>query len=194
LLHIICYKSLASRVFLKGSEDREITVSHTANWTCDSLRHYGCDVMDHPPKNPDPTTSNFRILGPALEHLVGKQIATDADVKQGVTSKQQTPDTDFFHAKIPRLVSPCNKCLNVSGDYVKVRCVTSATHAQCTPRSKMSVHVITMLPHLSEAPFGTYLRTRPHQPWGPPSLRYNGYRIIPGGKTAKAWRRTTTYI
>ena len=23
---------------------------------------------------------------------------------------------------------------------------------------------------------------RPDQPWGPPSLLYNGYRVVPGGK------------
>ena len=109
LLHIICYKSLASRALLTGSEDTEVTVPHTANWTCDSLRHYGCEVMDHPPKSPDPAPSDFRLLGPALKSLVGKQIATDADVKQGVTFKQQTLDTDFFHAKIPRFVQRCNK-------------------------------------------------------------------------------------
>jgi hypothetical protein len=76
--------------------------------------------MDHPPKSPDPAPIDFRLLGPALKHLVGKQIATDADVKQGVTPKQQTLDTDFLNAKTPRLVPWCNKYLNVSGDYVKV--------------------------------------------------------------------------
>jgi hypothetical protein len=25
-------------------------------------------------------------------------------------------------------------------------------------------------------------RTRPDRPWGPPSLLYNGYRVLPGGK------------
>jgi len=188
LLHTICYKSLASRVLLKGSEDTEITVPHTANWTCDSLRHYGCEVIDHYPKSPDPAPSDFRLLRPALKHLVGKQIATDPDVKQSVTSKQQTIDTDFFHAKTPRLAPWCNKCLNVSSDYVKVWYVTSVTHAQCTPRSKNTVREITMLPHLFEAPFGNYLRTRPQRPWGQPGLRYNGYRITAGGKTAGAWR------
>ena len=30
-------------------------------------------------------------------------------------------------------------------------------------------------------------RTSPHQPWGPPSLLYNGYRVFPGGKE-RSWR------
>ena len=29
---------------------------------------------------------------------------------------------------------------------------------------------------------GEIFRTCPDQPWGPPSLLYNGYRIFPGGK------------
>jgi hypothetical protein len=29
--------------------------------------------------------------------------------------------------------------------------------------------------------------TRPDRPWGPPSLMYNGYRVFPGGKVARAW-------
>jgi hypothetical protein len=32
------------------------------------------------------------------------------------------------------------------------------------------------------------LSLRPDWPWGLPSLLYNGYRIIPGGKAAAAWR------
>ena len=35
---------------------------------------------------------------------------------------------------------------------------------------------------------GENFRTRPDRPWGPPSLLYNGYRVIPGGKAAGAWR------
>jgi len=29
---------------------------------------------------------------------------------------------------------------------------------------------------------GDIFRTCPDQPWGPPSLLYNGYRVFPGGK------------
>jgi hypothetical protein len=34
---------------------------------------------------------------------------------------------------------------------------------------------------------GEIFSTRPDRPWGPPSLLYNGYRVIPGGKAAGAW-------
>jgi hypothetical protein len=32
-----------------------------------------------------------------------------------------------------------------------------------------------------------FRRTRPYRPWGPPSLLFNGYRVFPGGKAARAW-------
>ena len=35
---------------------------------------------------------------------------------------------------------------------------------------------------------GKIFRTRPDRPWGPPSLLYNGYRVIPGVKAAGTWR------
>ena len=34
---------------------------------------------------------------------------------------------------------------------------------------------------------GEIFRTRPDRPWDPPSLLYNGYRVVPGGKAAGAW-------
>jgi len=33
---------------------------------------------------------------------------------------------------------------------------------------------------------GVIFFTRPHCPWGPPSLLHNGYRVIPTGKAAEA--------
>ena len=35
---------------------------------------------------------------------------------------------------------------------------------------------------------GEIFSSRPDRPWGPPSLLYNRYRVIPGGKAAGAWR------
>jgi hypothetical protein len=34
---------------------------------------------------------------------------------------------------------------------------------------------------------GEIFRTRPDRPWGPPSLLYNGYQVLPGSKAAGAW-------
>jgi hypothetical protein len=37
-----------------------------------------------------------------------------------------------------------------------------------------------------ESRWGEIFRTRPDQPWGPPILLYNEYRVFPGGKTVGA--------
>ena len=39
-----------------------------------------------------------------------------------------------------------------------------------------------------------HFNTRPHRPWGPLSLPYNGYRVFTGVKAAGAWRRPPTPI
>ena len=35
---------------------------------------------------------------------------------------------------------------------------------------------------------GEIFSTRPDRAWGPPSLLYDAYQVIPGGKAAGAWR------
>jgi len=39
-----------------------------------------------------------------------------------------------------------------------------------------------------ESQWGEVFRTHLVRPWGPPSLLYNRYRVIPGGKATGAWR------
>jgi hypothetical protein len=48
--------------------------------------------------------SDFNFFGPLKEHLTGKRLATDTDMKQAVTSWLQTLDTDFFCMGIQALV------------------------------------------------------------------------------------------
>jgi hypothetical protein len=45
-----------------------------------------------------------------------------------------------------------------------------------------------------ESRWDEIFRTHPDWPWGPPSLLYNGYRVIPGGKVVGAWRWPPTPI
>ena len=45
-----------------------------------------------------------------------------------------------------------------------------------------------------ETRWGEIFSTRPDRTWGLPSLLYNGYWVIPGGKAAGAWRWPPTPI
>jgi hypothetical protein len=74
------------------------------------------------------TSCTARLIGKALHtwtlvHSVGNRSATDADVKQAVTSWLQTLDADLFCT----LVMWWDKCLNANGDYVAVWPVPFAT-------------------------------------------------------------------
>jgi hypothetical protein len=60
------------------------------------------------------------FLRPFKHHQADKRLATDADVKEAVTSWLQTLDNDFFHIVIQALVPRWDRCVNVTGDYVKV--------------------------------------------------------------------------
>ena len=68
-----------------------------------------------------------------------RHLAKVTDVKQAVTSSLQTLDNDFHCTRLEALVSRWEKCLNVSGDYEKIWCVPSATHAQCMQWSQNKV-------------------------------------------------------
>jgi hypothetical protein len=56
---------------------------------------------------------------PTNKHLAGKQFATDTDVKQAVTSWQQTLDNDLHYTGVQAFLSWWDKCLNISGDFEK---------------------------------------------------------------------------
>ena len=55
--------------------------------------------------------NEFHLFEPLKKRLAGKQFATDADVKQAVTSCLQTLETDFLYAEINALVQCWDTCL-----------------------------------------------------------------------------------
>jgi hypothetical protein len=63
----------------------------------------------------------------------------DGDVKAGVTCQLLIPDADFFYDMIQALVLWVDKYLYVTGEYMEVWCVPSATHATCIHQSQNQV-------------------------------------------------------
>jgi len=66
---------------------------------------------------------NSHFFGPLNKHLYGKRFATDAGVKQAVTSWLQTLYPYFFYTSVQALVPRWGKCLHVNSDYVEVCCL-----------------------------------------------------------------------
>jgi hypothetical protein len=59
---------------------------HTASCTCDWLWDYSYKVMVDPPYTPSLTPSDFHLFGLHKKHLIVKQFAIYATVKQTVTA------------------------------------------------------------------------------------------------------------
>jgi hypothetical protein len=73
--------------------------------------------------------SDFNLFGPLKKHLAGMRFATDADVKQAITSWLSTLNTYFSYAGIQALVPRWDRRLNVDGEYAEVWCISYATCA-----------------------------------------------------------------
>jgi len=52
--------------------------------------------MDHPSYSPELAHGTLYLFGTLQKDLTCKRFATDADMKQVVTSWQETPDEEFF--------------------------------------------------------------------------------------------------
>jgi len=59
-------------------------------------------------------------LRPLKKNLVGKRFAADSDMKQAVTSWQESQGNDFLYGGIQVLTPRLDKCFNVSDDYEDV--------------------------------------------------------------------------
>jgi hypothetical protein len=74
------------------------------------------------PCSPEIAPSDFKLLILLTKPLTGKKIATDADVKQAVTSWLQIYDNDFIYTRTQVLVPQWDNCLNVNGTVIHVQC------------------------------------------------------------------------
>jgi hypothetical protein len=88
----------------------------TANRTCESLRFCGWEKGDHRSHSPDVQSSDFHLFGQLKKRLADERLATDADVKQAVTSWLQTLDTNFSHVWMHAWVQRWDKWWNNNGD------------------------------------------------------------------------------
>jgi len=76
--------------------------------------------LAHPFKKPVLVFCDVYCFGPLKKPAASKGFATDADVKQVITSWLQTLDTDFLYAGIQALAPQWERCVNENSDYVEV--------------------------------------------------------------------------
>jgi len=76
--------------------------------------------------------------------MAAKLFATDANLKQAVTSWQKILDTNFFYVEISVLMPRWDKFLNVYGYYVEVCCVPPAPRVSRIHRRQNDVLRVTV--------------------------------------------------
>jgi hypothetical protein len=81
-------------------------------------------------------SSDIHLFGHLNKHLAGKQFATDANVKQAVTSYRHIIPV-FFYAEIQPSVLRWNKFLSVSDDCREVWCVQPASKLPSLRQSRI---------------------------------------------------------
>jgi len=117
----------------------KITGSRTTNRNSHWLRPYGCKFRAHLPPSPSVSLTQFHFLVHLKKTAVGTRFVTNTAVNRAVTSSTDV-DADFFRCGIQALAPRWGKYLNVSGAYVGVWCVPSATvcHVHFEVRKKFS--------------------------------------------------------
>jgi len=78
-----------ARCSLKGSKEMATTGPHTVNRTCDWFTALWLGGHRPPNLSSNLTPSDFNLPGPVKKHLAGKQLGTNTNIKQSVTSKLQ---------------------------------------------------------------------------------------------------------
>jgi hypothetical protein len=55
--------------------------SHTARATPERIQELQCELLEHPPYNPDFAPNDFHLFGPLKNHLGGKRFVDDEEVE-----------------------------------------------------------------------------------------------------------------
>ena len=92
---------------------------HTARATVEKIRTFGCEILPHPPYNPDLAPSDYHLFGSVKEQLSGQRFETLEDIRKAVHQRLRAAGTDFYHQGIFKLVERWTKCVQRNGDSVE---------------------------------------------------------------------------
>ena len=130
--HTCVCRLLVLFIAAKNVSNKRCRVFHIAGRDDEAVRTviHNLPVVAHEPSPiRSMLPSDFNLFGPLKKHLAGKRFATDADVKQAVTSWLSILNTYFFYTGIQALVSLWDRRLNVDDEYVESWCISYATYA-----------------------------------------------------------------
>lgn len=92
---------------------------HTAAVSQEAIRECGFQEMEHPPYSPDMAPSDYYLFSNLKKDLRGRRFHDDNELQTAVMQHFEGKTADYFHKGIELLIDRCNKCIELSGDYIE---------------------------------------------------------------------------
>jgi histone-lysine N-methyltransferase SETMAR len=84
------------------------------------LREFGWEVFEHPAYSPELAPSDFHLFPKLKEFFGGRRFKSGEEVKKDAVKEWLNGlAAEVYDEGIQKLVTRCDKCLNVGGDYVE---------------------------------------------------------------------------
>jgi histone-lysine N-methyltransferase SETMAR len=83
------------------------------------FQEFGWEVFEHPAYSPDLAPSHFHLFPKLKQYLGGRRFKSDEEMKDAVKEWLNGLAAVVYDKGIQKLVTRCDKCLNVGGDYVE---------------------------------------------------------------------------
>lgn len=84
-----------------------------------AVRDCGFEEINHPPYSPDLAPSDYYLFPNLKKDLRGKRFVDDEELKAAINEHFSGKEESYFLQGIDKLISRCNKCIEVMGDYIE---------------------------------------------------------------------------
>uniref|UniRef100_A0A8D2LHA0 Mariner Mos1 transposase n=1 Tax=Varanus komodoensis TaxID=61221 RepID=A0A8D2LHA0_VARKO len=92
---------------------------HTVRVSKAGVQDCGFEEINHPPYSPDLAPSDYHLFPILNKDLRGKQFSNDEELKAAINTHFLDKEEGYFSQGIEKLISRCNKCIEVMGDYIE---------------------------------------------------------------------------
>jgi hypothetical protein len=79
----------------------------------------GWEVLPYPSYSPDLAPSDYHLFGFVKDQLRGQGFETREAIQEAVRQCLRMAGTEFYRRRILKLPERCEKCVQISGDYVE---------------------------------------------------------------------------
>uniref|UniRef100_A0A8D2KSQ6 Tc1-like transposase DDE domain-containing protein n=1 Tax=Varanus komodoensis TaxID=61221 RepID=A0A8D2KSQ6_VARKO len=92
---------------------------HMAHVWKAAVQDCGFEEINHPPYSPDLAPSDYYLFPNLKKDLCGKRFSNDEELKVAINAHFLDKEEGYFLQGIEELISRCNKCIEVMGDYIE---------------------------------------------------------------------------